>query len=234
MKTLTILFLIIPLVCFSQQPDQKIGKSLNLKISAFTVFEKQSYQENASNGYSQVLIMDKYGPSYNYGVNFQLSNRIFQNFELDYGLGVSITSHNFDYSLSSSSFTDYLGFANEKNHGYYLTAPVSFYFHKDQSKNFFFSPGIIIKPQILLIKQSEITPFNYVYGFLDAPGSEFKWFVTKVSLDLSLGYKINDRLNLMTGLIIENNPKYYSEHKSEIFFFPISIGFRVAVTLRNL
>jgi hypothetical protein len=234
MKTLTVLFLINPLVCFSQQPDQKTGKSLNLKISTFTVFEKQGYQENASNGYAQVLIMDKTGPSYNYGANFQLSNRIFSNFELDYGLGVSITSHSFDYSQSYSSSTDYLGFANEKNHGYYIIAPISLYYHKNQSKNFFFSPGIVVKPQFLLFKQSEITPYNYVYGFLDSPGSGFKTFVPKMTVDLSIGYKINERFNLMTGFIIESNPKYYDEPKSEIFFLPISAGFRVAVTLTNL
>ena len=234
MKPLTVLFLIIPFVCFSQQPDQKERKSLNLKISTFTVFEKQGYQENASNGYAQVLIMEKTGPSYNYGANFQLSNRILSSFEFDYGLGVSITSHNFDYSLPASSLTDYLGFANEKNHGYYLTAPISFYYHKNQSKSFFFSPGIILKPQILLFKQSKITPYNYVYDFLSSPGSEFKTFVPKVTLDFSFGYKINERYNILTGFIIENNPRYYNEPKSEIFFGTISLGFRIAVTLTNL
>ena len=198
MKTLTLLFLILPLVCFSQQPDQKNEKSLNLKISTFLLFEKQVYQENAIDESAQILIMDKTGPSYNYGVNFQLSNQIFSNLELDYGLGVNITSHNFDYSLSASSFSDYLGFANERNHGYYITAPVSLYYHKNKTKRFFFSPGITIRPQFLIFKQSDITPYNYVYDFLESPGSEFKSFIAKVSLDLSVGYKIKDQFNLLT------------------------------------
>jgi hypothetical protein len=235
MKSLSLLFLIIPIVCLSQQPDQKDRKPLNLKISTFFVFENQGYQEEASDDpWATYYVMDKTGPSYNYGANFQLSNRVFSNFELDYGLGVSITSHNFDYSLSYSSSSDYIGFANEKNHGYYITSPVSLYYHKKQSKNFFFSPGIVIRPQFLLFKNSEITPYNYVYNFLYSPGSDFKTFVPKVTLDLSMGFRINEKLNLLTGFIIENNPKYYDESKSEIFFLPISIGFKIAVSLTNL
>jgi hypothetical protein len=198
MKALTLLILIMPFVCFSQQPDQKVKAPFALKITVFNGFEKQGYQEPASNGYAAILIMEKYGPSINYGANFQLSNRILKNFEFDYGLGLSITGQNFDYSLPTSSSSDFLGFANEKNHGYYLSGPISLYFHKKQSKNFFFSPGIIIKPQFLLFKQSKITPYNYVYDFLNSPGSEFISFVPKYTADLSFGYKISDHYNILT------------------------------------
>jgi hypothetical protein len=234
MKALTILLLIIPFVCYSQQPDQNVKTSPALKISLFTGFEKQGYQETASNGYAALLIMEKYGSSINYGANFQLSNRILKNFEFDYGLGFSITNHNFNYSLPTSSLSDYLGFANEKNHGYYLSGPISIYYHKKQSKNFFFSPGIIIKPQILLFKQSKITPYNYVYDFLSYPGSEFITFVPKYTVDLSVGYKISDQYNILTGFYIENNSKYYEEIKSEMFFREFSFGFKLAVSLTDL
>jgi hypothetical protein len=233
MKTLIALFLISPLLCFSQEPEQKGQQPQSFKISIFTAFEKQGFEEVGSINSIDFVTFDKYGPSLNYGADFQLSRQIFKDFQLNYGLGFNFTSHSLDYYLLTSSSSDYQGFANEMNNGYYLSAPISIYFHKKDSKRFYFSPGLEIKPQILIYKKSEITHDNYVYDYLYFPGSEFNTFVPKLSLDFSFGYEINNNLHLLTGLFFENNPKYYKEDISNIFFRPVSFGIKIAINRIN-
>ena len=225
----TLLISFLPLLINSQNVENRERLRYPLKITVFGILEKQGYQEYADFGWASNVIIDKYGPSHNYGINMQLTKPILDFLQFDFGVGLSKTDHLFSYSLLTSSHSDFLGFAKEKNHGYYLEGPLNIYYHKKNSKRFYFSPGIGITPRILLFKQSSLTAINSNYEDLVSPGSDFRLFVPKVSLDMALGFKINEDYSILTDFFITNNSKYYKEEISNIFFRDLSFGLKLAL-----
>ena len=225
----TLLISFLPLLINSQNVENRERLRPPLKITVFGTIEKQGYLEYADFGWASYAIIDKYGTSHNYGINLQLTKPIWIFFQFDFGVGLSKTDHIFSYSLLTSSHSDYIGFAKEKNHGYYLESPFNIYYHKKNSKRFYISPGIGITPRILLFKQSSLTAINSNYEDLVSPGSNFRLFVPKVSLDLALGFKINEDYSILTDFFVTNNSKYYKEEISNIFFRDLSFGLKLAL-----
>jgi hypothetical protein len=225
----TLLISFLPLLINSQNVENRERLRYPLKITVFGALEKQGYQEYADFGWAAYAIIDKYGPSRNYGINLQLTKPIRNFLQFDFGVGLSKTDHLFSYSLMTSSHSDFYGFVKENNHGYYLESPLNLYYHKKNSKRFYISPGIGITPRILLFKQSSLTAINSNYEDIISPGSDFRLFVPKVSLDLALGFKINKGYSILTDFFVTNNSKYYKEEISNIFFRDLSFGLKLAL-----
>ncbi|MEI8224349.1 MAG: hypothetical protein WCG82_00300 [Bacteroidota bacterium] len=110
-----------------------------------------------------------------------------------------------------------------------MEGPLNLYYHKKNYKRFYISPGIGITPRILLFKQSSLTVINSNYEDIISPGSDFRLFVPKVSLDLALGFKINKGYSILTDFFVTNNSKYYKEEISNIFFRDLSFGLKLAL-----
>ncbi|MEI8224348.1 MAG: hypothetical protein WCG82_00295 [Bacteroidota bacterium] len=78
----TLLISFLPLLINSQNVENRDRLKYPLKITVFGALEKQGYQEYADFGWASYAIIDKYGPSHNYGINLQLTKPIWIFFNL--------------------------------------------------------------------------------------------------------------------------------------------------------
>jgi|WetSurMetagenome_2_1015567.scaffolds.fasta_scaffold09955_5 hypothetical protein len=228
MKALPVLiFLLGSVIGYSQVSTNKKSNTIPIKISFFSSFGRQGYQESILINEIEFKIADKYGPVKNFGVDFQSYKNICKKCQINYGFGINVINQHLNYYIVTPFLANYFDSASENNLGFYFTVPVSFNIIKHLNNKITLLPEFEYKAQILISAKSTTSNYNTVFYSFYSHGSNFRRFSNKLSLSLLLEYKIRDRKYINGGLIIENNPQIYKDKFSSYFFKPLILGTKI-------